>query len=377
MKAEVAGARRFISGRTLEDYHLAIVLSTVEAEVLANARRQGRDLLMEAALEIVVVLLFCGILTIILLRQRRSEEHIRNQAALLDKAQDAIIVRTLSHKIIYWNKGAERLYGWSAKEALGKEITALLPADGQLSDSATNAVVRDGEWRGEIVQRHKNGTQFTVEGHWTLVSGDHRNAEQSIFEINTNISHRKIAERKIHYLAYYDSVTGLPNRLFLHDRLASALERATRTGHPGALLFIDLDNFKTLNDTLGHDKGDMLLQQVARAAAWPACATVDTVARLGGDEFVMMLEELAPAPQEAAGAGAPVCDKILAALSQPFRAGGAYAPQHPPASASRCFDGNQRAWSANCSSRPTWRCTRPRPPGATRCASSTRRCRRP
>ncbi|HEY4317453.1 MAG TPA: EAL domain-containing protein [Herbaspirillum sp.] len=320
MRTNLAGAQRFVSGRSLRDYHLSVVISTVEAEAMDHAQRQARDLIMEACMESAMVLLFCGLLCIILLRQRRSEIHIRNQAALLDKAQDAIIVRTLSHKIIYWNKGAERLYGWSAKEALGKEIAALLPGDNLLSDNATQAVVRDGEWRGEIVQRHKNGTQFTVEGHWTLVSGDTRHGEQSIFEINTNISHRKIAERKIHYLAYYDSVTGLPNRLFLHDRLAAALERASRTGHPGALLLIDLDNFKTINDTLGHDKGDMLLQEVASRLQANA-RRVDMVARLGGDEFVMMLEDLAEEEQTAGSQVHTVGEKVLNALSQPFELG--------------------------------------------------------
>jgi diguanylate cyclase (GGDEF)-like protein/PAS domain S-box-containing protein len=320
IKAQLAGAMRFVSGRTIPGYHLTVAIATVEAEVLAKAKRLGRDLIVGAALETAVVLLFCGLLTIILLRQRRSEMHIRNQAALLDQAQDAIIVRTLSNKIVYWNKGAERLYGWSTKEAIGKEITALLPADSQISDNATQDVVRDGEWRGEIVQRHKNGTLFTVEGHWTLVSGDSHQGEQSIFEINTNISHRKIAERKIHYLAYYDNVTGLPNRLFLHDRMASALERASRNGRPGALLLIDLDNFKTINDTLGHDKGDMLLQEVASRLQANA-RRVDTVARLGGDEFVMMLEDLADQEQTAGSQVHTVSEKILNALSQPYELG--------------------------------------------------------
>jgi diguanylate cyclase (GGDEF)-like protein/PAS domain S-box-containing protein len=321
LKTRLGGAPRFVSGRSLADYHLAVVIASIETEALANAQRQGRDLIVEATMETIVVLLFCGLLTVILLRQRRSEKHIRNQAALLDNAQDAIIVRTLSRKIVYWNQGAERLYGWTAKEAIGQEITALLPADNQASDIATQAVVKEGEWRGEIVQRHKNGSLFTVEGHWTLVSGDTYHAGQSIFEINTNISHRKIAERKIHYLAYYDSVTGLPNRLYLQDRLTSALERASRTGHPGALLLIDLDNFKTINDTLGHDKGDLLLQEVASRLQANA-RRVDTVARLGGDEFVMMLEDLADQEQTAGSQVHTVGEKVLNALSQPIELGG-------------------------------------------------------
>ena len=316
-----AGAARFVSGRVLADYHLAVLIGTVEAEVLANAHRQGRDLYLEAALETVFVWLFCGILATILVRQRRSEMHIRNQAALLDKARDAIIVRTLAHKIVYWNKGAERLYGWSAEEAIGQEISGLLSGDVAVSDHATDAVLKEGEWRGEIEQRHKNGSLFTIEAHWTLMSGEDTES-QSIFEINTNISNRKINERKIHYLAYYDSITGLPNRLYLQDRLASALERSSRNNRPGALLLIDLDNFKTLNDTLGHDKGDLLLQEVASRLQANA-RRVDTVARLGGDEFVMMLEDLADQEQTAGSQIYTVGEKILTALSQPYDIDGA------------------------------------------------------
>ncbi|HEY4072176.1 MAG TPA: EAL domain-containing protein [Herbaspirillum sp.] len=320
-KTALAGATRFVSARILADYNLTVTIGTVESEVLANARRKGRDLYIEAMFETAFVWLFCGILATILMRQRRSETHIRNQAALLDKARDAIIVRTLTHKIVYWNKGAERLYGWSAEEAIGQQISALLTGDPQVSDHAAETVLKEGEWRGEIEQRHKNGSLFTVEAHWTLVSGDAREP-QSIFEINTNVSNRKINERKIHYLAYYDSVTGLPNRLYLQDRLASALERSSRNKHPGALLLIDLDNFKTLNDTLGHDKGDLLLQEVASRLQANA-RRVDTVARLGGDEFVMMLEDLADEEQTAGSQVHTVGEKILGALSQPYDINGA------------------------------------------------------
>ena len=320
-KLNVGGAMRFVSGRKLADYALIVAIGTVESEVFADARRRAHNLYYEATLETICVWIFCGVLVVILLRQRRSQMHIRKQAALLDQAQDAIIVRTLDDRIVYWNEGAQRLYGWSAAEAMGQKIMALLTGDNNASDNATAAVIKNGEWRGEVTQRHKNGGLFTVEGHWTRVSDD-ATGSQSIFEINTNISHRKIAERKIHYLAYYDSITGLPNRLYLQDRLASALERSARTGRPGALLLIDLDNFKTLNDTLGHDKGDLLLQEVASRLQANA-RRVDTVARLGGDEFVMMLEDLADEEQTAGSQVHTVGEKILAALSHPYELAGA------------------------------------------------------
>ncbi|MDB5776048.1 MAG: diguanylate cyclase [Herbaspirillum sp.] len=319
--ATIDGIARFISSRKLADYDLIVAVGSSEDDIEAKAWRTSLKYYGVAGLETVLLWLFCGMLMVIVMRQRRSEMRIRNQASLLDKAQDAIIVRTLKdHKIVYWNKGAERLYGWSAEEALGQEITYLLTGDHGASESATNAAAGNGEWRGEIVQRHKNGSLFTVEGHWTLVSGE-ADEPESIFEINTNISHRKIAERKIQHLAYYDSVTGLPNRTYLQDRLSNALERSARTGHPGALLLIDLDNFKTLNDTLGHEQGDLLLQEVA-ARLQANARRIDTVARLGGDEFVLMLEDLSEQEQTAGSQVNTVGEKILNALSQPYELAG-------------------------------------------------------
>jgi diguanylate cyclase (GGDEF)-like protein/PAS domain S-box-containing protein len=321
IKTKFDGVPRYVSGRRLSDYDLLVAVGSAEADMRAKVRRHTRDLYFEAALESILLWLFCGVLIAILMRQRRAEMRMRNQASLLDKAQDAIIVRTLDQKIVYWNKGAERLYGWTAEEATGKEIMDLLTGDREVSERATGTVVADGEWRGEILQRHKNGSMFTVEGHWTLVSSE-ASESQSIFEINTNVSQRKIAERKIRHLAYYDGITGLPNRTYLQDQLSRALERSARTGRPGALLLIDLDNFKTLNDTLGHDKGDLLLQEVATRLQANA-RRVDTVARLGGDEFVMMLEDLAEQPQTAGNQVNTVGEKILAALSQPYELAGA------------------------------------------------------
>jgi diguanylate cyclase (GGDEF)-like protein len=126
-----------------------------------------------------------------------------------------------------------------------------------------------------------------------------------------------VAEEQIAFLAYHDALTQLPNRRLLLDRLQQALASSVRGGHCGALLFIDLDKFKTLNDTLGHDKGDMLLQQVALRLA--TCVREgDTVARLGGDEFVVMLEDLRDDPKEAATQAETVGEKILSTLNLPY-----------------------------------------------------------
>jgi diguanylate cyclase (GGDEF)-like protein/PAS domain S-box-containing protein len=128
---------------------------------------------------------------------------------------------------------------------------------------------------------------------------------------------RKAAEEEIRQLAFYDPLTNLPNRRLLSDRLQRALAASVRGEHHGALLFIDLDNFKTINDTLGHGKGDLLLQQVA--ARLTACVRlVDTVGRQGGDEFVVMLMDLSDAAPEAALQARAIGEKILASLNQPY-----------------------------------------------------------
>ena len=123
---------------------------------------------------------------------------------------------------------------------------------------------------------------------------------------------------EIERLAFYDSLTGLPNRRLLWDRLKSALASSHRSGRKGALLFIDMDNFKIINDTLGHDMGDLLLQQVAQRLV-PCVREGDTVARLSGDEFVVVLEDLSKQAHEAATQSEMIGDKILAALNQPYR----------------------------------------------------------
>ncbi len=162
--------------------------------------------------------------------------------------------------------------------------------------------------------RHKNGALRSVSMAGELINLD---GVDCVLAYTTDITARKAAEKQIQRLAFFDPLTNLPNRRLLMDRLEQAMAACTRHQRQGALLFIDLANFKTLNDSYGHDKGDLLLRQVG-ARLVEGVRDGDTVARLGGDEFVVMLEDLSSDNMEAATQAESVGRKILRALNESY-----------------------------------------------------------
>lgn len=177
-------------------------------------------------------------------------------------------------------------------------------------------IQRTGSWQGEIWDRRKNGKLYAEWLAITAVEAEDGQVSHYV-GVQNDITQRKAAENEIKYLAFYDPLTKLPNRRLLHDRLQQVLASSTRSGRHSALLFIDLDNFKTLNDAQGHDVGDRLLQQVAHRLA--ACIREgDTVARLGGDEFVVILKDLSDTAADAATQAETVGEKIIAMLNRPY-----------------------------------------------------------
>ena len=253
------------------------------------------------------------------LERQGADQQIRWQASMLDQARDAIVVLDMGQKVTYWNKGAERLYGWTSSEVLGRRANHILHLSDTEFQQAATQVLATGDWAGEMTEQHRDGTAIDTEGRWTLVRGATGEAD-SILAISTDIRERKSTQQEIQRLAFYDVLTGLPNRMLLMDRAEHALAQASRTHSGGAMLFIDLDNFKTLNDTLGHDKGDLLLQQVATRLQ--TCVRVsDTVARLGGDEFVVMLSALSNEARDRALEAQAVAEKILTTLAMPYQLG--------------------------------------------------------
>lgn len=217
--------------------------------------------------------------------------------------------------VIEVNDAFCRHLGYTQAEALQLNV---LDFDAKFSADEAQAII-DKLWGShatfESVHRCKNGTLVDVE---VTVSGVELNGQEYLFALGRDITERKQAEEEIKNLAFYDTLTHLPNRRLLTDRLSQALASSARSGQKGALLYVDLDKFKTLNDSLGHDIGDLLLQQVAQRLE--SCIREgDTVARLGGDEFVVMLKDLSKNETEAASLAEIVGEKILAALNQPYQ----------------------------------------------------------
>ena len=230
---------------------------------------------------------------------------------------DGIALNRLSDGMyIECNKAFIDATGYTREEVVGHTSVELgIWADLSDRQSLLDMARRDGVCRNlEVRFRRKNGEVF-----WGLMSATVIELESvsCILSMTRDISDAKSAEDEIRNLAYYDPLTGLPNRRLLLDRLQQTVAASKRSGRKRALLFIDLDNFKNLNDTLGHHVGDLLLEEVARRLK--ACIrTVDTAARLGGDEFVVMLEDLSGVSEEAASQARLVAEKIMDRTSRPY-----------------------------------------------------------
>jgi diguanylate cyclase (GGDEF)-like protein/PAS domain S-box-containing protein len=241
-------------------------------------------------------------------RTRISELVAREQASFLERARDAIVVIDMDSNITYWNRGAEHLYGWTAAEAHGGYFYDLICHDKFAYARAHETALTKGEWSGELTHRRRDGETLEVESSWTLLEADHvLGIPRKILIISADVGERKKNEAKIHHLAFFDALTGLPNRAHFLDHLHQAIVGCARTGRCGALLFCDLDNFKFVNDTEGHATGDMLLQ-VAAQRLKNCVRETDMVARFAGDEFVVLLQ-----PSEATEVAAAVQAEIVAA----------------------------------------------------------------
>ncbi len=256
------------------------------------------------------------------LKQIKGElEKSQNQLqAIINNAMDGIMTIDEAGVILGFNPAAEQIFGYPHQFVLGKNVNILLPAPAPSEhDPDINPYLHNGQGpiqnvRGrEVVALRKNGEQFPME---FSISEVMLGGQRYFVSIVRDITERKLAEHKIAHLAHYDFLTDLPNRaMFLHN-LEHSLLLSKRNKHKVAVLFLDLDGFKQVNDTLGHDAGDLLLQGVAKRLKETIRAS-DTVARVGGDEFTFVLNNI-----ESAENAALVANKIIAALSVPFELSG-------------------------------------------------------
>ncbi|HKD59202.1 MAG TPA: EAL domain-containing protein [Terracidiphilus sp.] len=227
-----------------------------------------------------------------------------------------LIARTADGRILDTNPAFLEMMGFTREGVIGRTSLELgIWADDGDRLKISEALEGDSGCRNlEIRMRRKNGEVF-----WGQLSASFAEfqGEPCVISYIRDVSEAKADEEKIRNLAFYDTLTGLPNRRLLYERLRQALLSSIRSGSKHALLFVDLDGFKSLNDTLGHHIGDLLLQETARRIQ--GCVReVDTVARLGGDEFVIVLEDLSQTPEIAAAHARTVGGKILAVIDQPF-----------------------------------------------------------
>ncbi|MGZ5779536.1 MAG: diguanylate cyclase domain-containing protein, partial [Burkholderiaceae bacterium] len=248
---------------------------------------------------------------------KRAEEEQRIAATAFE-AQEAMMITDTNGVILRVNQAFTEVTGYPFNEIVGQTPRVLKSShhDAAFYKEMWDRIHQHGSWQGEIWDRYKNGR---IAPNWMTITAvkDANNTITHYVSTLTDITLRKKAEDEVKRMAFFDSLTGLPNRRLMMDRLQHIMATSSRTGHEGALMFIDLDKFKLINDTLGHDIGDLLLQQVAGRLS--VCVREgDTVARLGGDEFVVIMEDLSDNPRIATAQAKTVGEKILAKLNQPY-----------------------------------------------------------
>ena len=249
---------------------------------------------------------------------RRQQENELRVAATTFESHEAIVVADPNGIILRVNKAFSEITGYSAEEAIGKNPRILSSGyhDKQFYQQMYKELAKKNQWKGEIWNRRKNGEVFPELLTVTGVRDEHHRLTHYV-AIFSDVSAQKAAEKEIHNLAFYDPLTNLPNRRLMLDRLKQEIAVAKRQLSYGALFFLDLDHFKNLNDSRGHQVGDELLVQVAQRLK-SIIRDEDTACRLGGDEFIVMVPVRYPSLQQATNHAAMLAEKILLAINQPF-----------------------------------------------------------
>jgi diguanylate cyclase (GGDEF)-like protein/PAS domain S-box-containing protein len=250
-------------------------------------------------------------------KRKMAETELRIAATAFE-TQEGIMILDSNRRIIRVNHAFTQLTGYGADEVLGKSPSMFRSGlhDATFANEIKRELFNARYWQGEILSRRKNGVIYPG---WLTISVivDSNNQPSHYVEVFSDITPRKEADDRIHFLAFYDHLTGLPNRRLLQDRLQQALVTSARSQSHGALLFLDLDDFKILNDTRGHNIGDLMLLEVSKRLL-DCVRSYDTVSRIGGDEFVILLNDLSEDHSKAFLAVQNIGEKILSAIANPF-----------------------------------------------------------
>ncbi|MGV6825654.1 MAG: EAL domain-containing protein [bacterium] len=250
---------------------------------------------------------------------REQEKSLNLLQNVYESSLDAIIVSDAkTNEIIDCNPKARFMLGFSKEELIGKPLDELARnMTGEASNFRKQILDKGYAWFDELLLITKSNKKIPVE-----VSSSPLETEESrlLVSFMRDISERKEAEQRISHLAYHDSLTNLPNRALLSDRIGRAIVKAKRTDTSGAVMFLDLDKFKRINDSLGHDVGDELLKEVAHRLA-AALRAEDTISRLGGDEFVVVVENIAGYEKLVKLEIKQIADKVREKLAQPYKLG--------------------------------------------------------
>jgi diguanylate cyclase (GGDEF)-like protein/PAS domain S-box-containing protein len=251
-------------------------------------------------------------------RERRiAEERLKISAMVFKGASEGIVITDARRVIIEVNDAFTSVTGYTIEEVLGKtpELLGSGLNDERFCRTMLQKLARLGHWEEEVWNTRKNGEVYPAWLSITVLRNERRRISHYVGMV-ADITALKDSQKRLAYLASYDVLTGLPNRSFFNSRLQHAIEAANRRGYLLAVLFVDLDNFKMINDTLGHDNGDRLLVEMANRLK-NCIRQEDTLARLGGDEFTVLLENMRDARE-----GARTAERLVQAASTPFRLSG-------------------------------------------------------
>lgn len=325
LPARLSGAPAIVVTRPIL-YRDVLIAASIPVESALQDWRTQRNVIVGTTLVFALMILAAGGFGVWYLnRMTQARLAIAQSRVTLDQALESMVsgfvLLNANHQIVHWNRRFEEIFPW-----LAGMMTPLMPFRRVLEVAAKHHLpgASDAELESWVAHRlalqqspQAPHEQALPNGRFIQIT-ERRTPEGGLVIVYHDVTELRQANAEIENLAFYDPLTHLPNRRLLMDRLQQATASSARSGQYGAILFLDLDQFKTLNDTLGHSVGDLLLQQVAQRLK--ACVREeDTVARLGGDEFVVMLHELSEHSQEAAALAQRIGEKILERLNQTYQ----------------------------------------------------------